>query len=341
MTYSSELTYTPAWWVPGAHLQTLWGKLARRTPRIATRAERWPTPDGDTLELQRLDAPTHSGGTSPRLVVLHGLEGTIRSHYLRGILGQAQRRGWAADAIIFRGCNGEIPRARRFYHSGETGDLDFVVDRIARDHPDQPILVAGYSLGANVLLKWLGERGSTLPAQVRAAAAVSTPFDLARGSRHIEQGFSRLYGWHFLRTLRAKALAKLRLDPGLYDEERLRSARTLFEFDDAVTAPLHGFASAEDYYRQSSSISFLEGIRCPTLLLSAYDDPFLPRDVLESVAVLADASSFLTADFTSRGGHVGFVGGFVPWRALYYADERVAGFLSDALLSERAFSSFG
>ena len=339
MSYSSELTYTPAWWVPGAHFQTLWGKLVRRAPRIATRAERWATPDGDTLEIQRLEASGVSSGASPRLVVLHGLEGTIRSHYLRGILGQAQRLGWAADVIIFRGCNGEIPRARRFYHSGETEDLDFVVDRIVREHPSQPIVLAGYSLGANVLLKWLGEQGANLPAQVCAAAAVSTPFDLARGSRHIERGFSRLYGWHFLRTLRAKALAKLRSEPGLYDEKRLRSARTLFEFDDAVTAPLHGFASAVDYYRRSSSVSFLDAVRCPTLLLSAYDDPFLPRDVLESVAMLTKNNGWLTTDFTSHGGHVGFVGGSAPWRPVYYADQRVAAFLLSAVSRELALST--
>lgn len=339
VSHSSELTYSPAWWVPGAHLQTLWGKLVRRVPDVVTRAERWPTPDGDELEIQRLDASGPGEPRTARLIILHGLEGTIRSHYLRGMLACARRRGWAADVIIFRGCNGEIPRARRMYHSGETTDLDVVVRRLVREHPAQSLVAVGFSLGANVLLKWLGEQGEGAPTQLRAAAAVSTPFDLARSARYIEHGFSRIYGRHFLRTLRAKALAKLAQQPGLYDERRLRAARTLFEFDDAVTAPLHGFDGAADYYRQSSSINFLTRIRRPTLLLSAIDDPFLPPDVLSDVAVMARSSPCLISEFTEHGGHVGFISGAVPWRPTYYAEERVVRFLSEVVERQRAISS--
>jgi predicted alpha/beta-fold hydrolase len=328
---SSEYTYTPAWWVPGAHLQTLWGKLVRRPPVVATRTERWATPDDDELEIRRLDPPASAGPRTPRLLVLHGLEGTIRSHYLRGLLDQGRRRGWAVDVLIFRGCNGEVPRARRLYHSGETTDLDFVVRRLVDEHPMEPLVVIGVSLGGNVLLKWLGEQGEDAPAPLRAAAVVSVPFDLARGSRHIERGFSRLYTRHFLRTLRKKALAKLAHHPRLFDEGRLRHARTLSDFDDAVTAPLHGFAGASDYYERSSSIRFLQAIRRPTLLLSAYDDPFLPRDILESVARLARDNDQLIAEFHPRGGHAGFVSGRVPWRAHYYAEERAVQFLDDHL----------
>ena len=217
MSRSRKDTYTPAWWVPGAHLQTLWGKLVRRPPRVETRAERWTAPDGDVIEMRRLDAPVDASPDVPRLLVLHGLEGTIRSHYLLGLLDQARRRGWAADILIFRGCNGELPRARRFYHSGETTDLDFVVQRLVRQHPDQPIVAVGVSLGGNVLLKWLGERGDAVPPALRAAAAVSVPFDLALGSRQLERGFSRIYTWSFLRSLRRKALAKLAEAPDLFD----------------------------------------------------------------------------------------------------------------------------
>jgi predicted alpha/beta-fold hydrolase len=271
--------------------------------------------------------------------VLHGLEGTIRSHYLQGILDQARRHAWAADVLIFRGCNGEIPRARRLYHSGETTDLDFVARRLVRENPGQPLIAVGFSLGGNVLLKWLGEQGGALPAQVRAAAAVSAPYDLERGSRHIERGFSRMYTRHFLRTLREKALAKLAQEPGLFDRVQLERAHTLFDFDDAVTAPLHGFESASDYYARSSSLQFLPGISRPTLLLSARDDPFLPREVLVSVAEVARSSPWLTAEFHSHGGHVGFVGGLMPWRPRYYAEERVTQFLSDQLEREGALSS--
>jgi predicted alpha/beta-fold hydrolase len=333
---TSEYTYTPAWWVPGAHLRTLWGKLVRRPRPITTRVERWATADGDEIELHRVDPVDRSSAHGGRLLVLHGLEGTIQSHYLRGILAQARELGWAADALIFRTCNGELTRARRLYHSGETTDLDLVVQRLVREHPGQPLALAGFSLGGNVLLKWLGERGSDLPPEVRSAAAVSVPFDLERGSRFIERGFSRVYTRHFLRTLRTKALAKLARDPDLFDAASLDRARTLFAFDDAVTAPVHGFADAVDYYRRSSSIRFLYAIRCPTLLLSAYDDPFLPPAVLREVEAIAEANPCIVVEFHQRGGHVGFIAGRWPWAARYYAEERVLSFLRSATAHQQS-----
>lgn len=299
----------------------------RRPPMVATRVERWVTPDADELELRRLE-PAQGTTSTPRLLILHGLEGTIRSHYLRGVLAEAAGRGWDADAIIFRTCNGEVTRARRLYHSGETSDLDFVVGRLVEAHPGQPIVLAGFSLGGNVLLKWLGERGDDLPDEVLGAAAVSVPFDLEQGSRFIERGFSRVYTRHFLRSLRAKALAKLARDPELFDAGALARARTLFEFDDAVTAPVHGFANAHAYYESSSSLRFLASIRRPTLLLSAYDDPFLPPAVLDRVASLAADNPWLTTEFHARGGHVGFISGRSPGSPSYYAEQRVVGFLA-------------
>jgi len=327
---SSEYTYTPAWWVPGAHLQTLWGKLVRRAPRVETRVERWTTPDGDEIELRRLDAARASSG-APRLLLLHGLEGTINSVYLLGTLVQARVRGWAADVLIFRTCNGEMNRARRMYHSGETTDLDFVVRRLVATNPVQPLVAVGFSLGGNVLLKWLGEQGAAAPPQLVGAAAVSVPYDLERGSRHIERGFARVYGRHFLRTLRAKAHAKLRAFPGLFDVKALDRTRTLYDFDDSVTAPVHGFRNARDYYSRSSSIDFLSRIRRPTLLLSARNDPFLPREVLDRVVDVASHNACLHVEFHELGGHVGFVSGLNPFRPRYYAEWRVVRFLADRL----------
>lgn len=327
----SEYTYTPAWWVPGAHLRTLWGKLVRRPPLVETRVERWAADDGDEIELQRVQPRDAGAAHDARLLVLHGLEGTIRSHYLRGMLAHAQRRGWSADALIFRTCNGEMTRAPRLYHSGETTDLQRVVQRLVRERPGQPLALAGFSLGGNVLLKWLGERGADLPGEVRAAAAVSVPFDLERGSRFIERGFGRVYTGHFLRTLRAKARRKLACDPGLFDPVALERARTLFDFDDAVTAPVHGFESASDYYRRSSSQRFLPFIRRPTLLLSAYDDPFLPPAVLAEVERVAEGNPHLHVEFHQRGGHVGFISGYRPWAPRYYAEERVLEFLETSI----------
>ena len=333
---TSEYTYTPAWWVPGGHLRTLWGKLVRRPPSLMTRIERWPTPDGDEIELRRVDPVDAASAHGGRLLVLHGLEGTIRSHYLLGILAQARKRGWAADALIFRTCNGEVTRARRLYHSGETTDLEFVVERLVREHRGQPLALVGFSLGGNVLLKWLGERGSDLPPEVRSAAAVSAPFDLERGARFIERGFSRLYTRHFLRTLRSKARAKLALDPNLFDASALERAHTLFAFDDAVTAPVHGFADAHDYYLRSSAIRFLHAIRRPTLLLSAHDDPFLPSAVLREVASIAEANPCITAEFHQQGGHVGFIAGRWPWSPRYYAEDRVLSFLRTVIADRQS-----
>jgi uncharacterized protein len=321
---SSKPTYRPAWWVPGPHLRTLWGRLARRAHRLPVRAERWTTPDDDVLELRRLAAPPGA----PRLVLFHGLEGGAHSHYVANFFEEAARRGWGMDLVLFRGCNGELNRARRFYHSGETEDAAFAVERIAREYPESPLVLAGVSLGGNVLLKYLGERGDALPPAVRAAGAVSVPFDLARGCRHIQRGFSRVYERHFLKTLRAKALAKLGRYPDLFDRARLDRASTLWDFDDVVTAPVHGFRDAQDYYARSSSIGFLDRIRVPTLLVSAEDDPFLPREVLDDVRAIARANPALTLDFVKRGGHVGFVSGTLPWRPHWWAEWRVLDFLS-------------
>jgi uncharacterized protein len=323
----SEYTYRPAWWVPGPHAQTLWGKFFRQRPPLPTQTERWDTPDGDFIEVHRLAA---SPG-APRLLFLHGLEGTVRSHYVAGFFEEAIRRSWAADLMIFRGCGSEPNRAPRFYHSGETTDLAFVLDRVIREHPESPIVVAGVSLGGNVLLKFLGEHSRALPRQLRAAAAISVPFDLERGARFIGQGFSRVYDRHFLHTLRPKALAKLQRYPDLFDRSKLERATSIFDFDDAVTAPVHGFVDAHDYYAHSSSISFLSAIRLPTLLLSAADDPFLPTAVLDTVREIASGNPSLSLEFPKHGGHVGFVAGRWPWRPFYYAEWRACEFLEAGL----------
>jgi hypothetical protein len=327
---SNEPTiYRPAWWARGGHAQTLWGKFFRPNLAITTHRERWDTPDGDFIDIYRLSATP----SAPRLLFLHGLEGTIRSHYVAGFFIEAKRRGWAADLMIFRGCGDEPNRAPRFYHSGDTNDITFVLDRILAEIPDAPIGLAGVSLGGNVLLKFLGERGNTLPRRVRAAAAISVPFDLEAGCRFISRGFSKIYDRHFLRTLKRKAFEKLDRFPGLFDRDQLERAQTIFEFDDAVTAPVHGFANAHDYYSRSSALGFLDRITVPTLLLSAVDDPFLPATVLDRVRTIAETNSRLELEFTEHGGHAGFVSGALPWSAHYYAERRVCDFLSTMITS--------
>jgi predicted alpha/beta-fold hydrolase len=320
--------YRPAWWVPGRHLQTIWGKFVPRTGGGATYVERWDTPDDDFLDIHRLDPPVAAPRTRPRLVLLHGLEGSPSSHYARSFLAEATRRGWAADVIVFRSCGSELNRAKRFYHSGETSDLDFVVRSLAENEPDRPLVLAGVSLGGNVLLKWLGERGSEIPPQVVAGAAISVPFDLERGARYIDHGFARVYQARFIKTLRRKAHAKLLRYPGIVDPAAVDRARSLYEFDDCVTAPIHGFRDAHDYYTQSSAIHWIDRIRTPTLLLSARDDPFIPPEVLDEVARIAAGNPFLTTEFVERGGHAGFVSGRFPWKPIYFAERRSMEFLA-------------
>lgn len=317
--------FHPAWWLPGAHAQTLWGKLFRREPMQPTSVERWPTPDGDFIEIHRLDPS--SGGL--RLLLLHGLEGTIRSQYAQGFLGEARKRGWAADMLIFRSCGSEMNHTRRFYHSGETGDLGLVIDRLLQEHPNQSLFLVGVSLGGNVLLKYLGEKGNLLDPRIKAAAAVSVPFDLARSSNYINQGFARVYQRHFMRSLKQKALEKLGRFPDLIARDRLDNLRTMYEFDDAVTAPIHGFKGADHYYETSSSLRWIDRISIPTLLLSAIDDPFLPRAVLDDVRSVARRNPQLHLEFPEHGGHVGFIGGSSPFSPRYYAEQRACDFLAN------------
>jgi predicted alpha/beta-fold hydrolase len=321
---SKEVIYSPAWWIPGGHLQTLWGKFFRRQETAPTVRESWDTPDGDFLEIHRLA----SASNRPRILLLHGLEGSVRSHYAQGLLNEAARRGWGADLLIFRSCGIELNRTRRFYHSGETGDLAFVLDRISREFPASALAIAGVSLGGNVLLKFLGEKGAALPEQLRAAAAISVPFDLARSSQRINQGFSRLYQRFFLGSLRRKAVEKARRFPDLAPSDKIGGLRTLEDFDNLITGPLHGFLNAQDYYARSSSLQYLKDIRLKTLLFSAFDDPMLPPAVLDEVREIARGNRALEVEFVEKGGHAGFVAGSLPWRPFYYAEHRIGEFFA-------------
>ena len=322
--------YRPARWLPGRHLMTAWGRLFRRGPRVPMRRERWDTPDGDVLELDRMEGPPGS----PMLLALHGLEGCSQSLYMHGLLDQARRRGWRGMALNFRSCapppgrpHGEwtMNRGDRMYHSGETSDLDWVVGRLCEREPDLDLLLAGVSLGGNVLLKWLGERGADAPSIVRAAATISVPYDLAASSRHLETGLGPWYVRFFLGSLKEKALEFARRHPDRVDVEGVRAARTFWEYDDAAVAPIHGFEDAGDYYARSSSIRYLEEIRVPTLLVSAFDDPFCPPEVLSRVEERAPEP--VVCLFPEKGAHAGFVTG-PPWAPRCWDEETAVAFLA-------------
>jgi uncharacterized protein len=319
--------FAPAWFLPGPHFQTVWGRIARPRRLVSFRRESLETPDGDELLLDHVDAPEPSPF---HLVLLHGLEGSSYSVYMQGVLAVIARHGYSATAINFRSCARDprnvtrmLPNRRpRLYHSGETTDLDFVVRTLAARLPHARLAAFGASLGGNVLTKWLGENpGQTM---ISAAATLSVPYDLGAGATLLDQtAAGRFYVSSFLRTLKRKA-ARADIAPRIDLARALRS-RNFWEYDDAATGPLHGFTGAADYYARCSSVHFVGRITTPTLALNAEDDPFVPREVLPRVKAAASAA----VDFrtTPTGGHVGFIGGGVPWRCEYWAEELVVRWL--------------
>ena len=333
-----DAAFRPAWWLRGRHAQTIWRRVFGGGPPPPYRRERFETSDGDFVDLDWFE-PEIRSGERPLLLVLHGLEGSSRSNYVVGLLGEAFRRGWDGVAMNFRSCSGELNRRPRFYHSGETGDLDEVLSSLIARRPGRSIGLAGYSMGGNVLLKWMGEREEKVPECLRAAAAVSVPFDLAAAAHRIDHGFSRIYGRVFLRTLKEKAAAKARIHPGLLDTKGVEDIRSFAVFDDRVTAPLHGFTNGQDYWTRASATPWLGAIRKPTLLINACDDPFLPADRLPVEE--AARSPWLTAEFSRHGGHAGFVEGNWPGAASYWADRRVMDFLDLALQADVPVTKIG
>lgn len=256
------------------------------------------------------------------MLVLHGLEGSSRSPYARGMLDAIHGRGWRGALMHFRGCSGEPNRLPRTYHSGDTGDLAAVIARLRARRDVSALAAVGYSMGGNVLLKWLGEGGAAAP--LDAAVAVSVPYTLSRAADRLTRGLSRLYQAHLIGALRTKLHRKFASHASPIDLQHADASRDFWEFDDRVTAPLHGFADVHDYYTRSSSRQYLRGIRVPTLLLHAEDDPFMTPDVLPSADELS-ASTRL--EVSAGGGHVGFIHGSLPWRPRYWLEERIPAFL--------------
>jgi uncharacterized protein len=323
--------YVPAPWLRGANAMTVFAGVARVFPRPRARRERWELPDGDFLDVDRYAPLAPQGeagaGDRPMVVVCHGLEGSSRAPYVRGLVAVALARGLSALALHFRGCSGETNRLPRFYHSGETGDLAHVMERLAGERPGRALLLAGFSLGGNVVVKYLGERGDALPPELRAAAAISVPFDLEASARALDGPglWNWVYRERFMRRLRRKAAEKARRFPGAFDAAAAARARTFAEFDGAVTAPLHGFPSAEAYWRDSSSGAFLRGVRRPLLALSSLDDPIVPA---ASIPVAeARANPHVVLETTPSGGHVAFVSGWPFWPS-FWAERRVIEFLA-------------
>lgn len=302
--------YSPPRWLRGGQLQTVVPALLSRTgwPAAALRRQRWSTPDGDFIDVDWLAAP--AAPDAPLLVLFHGLEGSSLSHYAQALLAACAAAGWQCAVPHFRGCSGEDNLAPRAYHSGDWAEIDWILQRFARQQPHTPLFAAGVSLGGNALLRWAQERGDDAGRWVQAIAAVSAPLDLAAGGQAISRGLSHaLYTRLFLRTLKPKALRMIARHPGLADARRVRQARDLHAFDDAFTAPVHGFRDADDYWSRASSRPHLHRLRLPTLILNARNDPFQPATVLPDTG---STSSWVRLEQPAHGGHAGFAQGGPP-----------------------------
>jgi uncharacterized protein len=312
-------------WLPGGNLQTIWPALFSRRHLGAApvyRRERWDTPDGDFIDVDHLDGTPGA----PWLVLFHGLEGSSASGYALAFAHVARTMGWAFSVPHFRGCSGELNRAPRAYHSGDFEEIGWILQRLRARH-GAPLLAVGVSLGGNALLRWAEEAGDTAADTVRALAAVSSPVDLSAAGSAIDRGFNRLlYTRMFLRTMKPKALAKWAQHPGLFDRERLAAARTLYEFDNLFTAPLHGFRDTPDYWERASAKPHLRRIRVPALVLNARNDPFVPAASLPAVR---EVGSCVTLWQPAHGGHAGFAQGRFPGHVIGLP-EAVIGWLKRA-----------
>jgi predicted alpha/beta-fold hydrolase len=309
----ADPTYTAPAWLPGGNLQTIYAALLAQPAVPPLRRERWDSPDGDFIDVDWLDA---GGGdardsrdkTAPLVVLFHGLEGGSRSHYARALARALAARGWRGAFPHFRGCSGEINLLPRAYHSGDAAEIAWILARMRKAAGTAPLFSMGVSLGGNALLKCLGEQGAAGTALSDAAAAVSAPLDLMGAGEALGRGFNMIYTRMFLATMKKKTAGKLAQFPHMVDRDAMLASRTLRDFDNVVTAPLHGYRDTDDYWTRASSKPGLASIALPTLVLNAKNDPFLPARYLPAAG---DVSSLVRLDYPEAGGHVGFVSG--PW----------------------------
>lgn len=320
--------YVAPAWLPGGHVQTIYTSLFIRVPPVDYRRERLELADGDFLDFDWIDGEAHT--QAPVVVLFHGLEGSSSSVYAKNLMRQVKARGWNGVVAHFRGTSGEDNRLPRAYFAGDSEEIERMLHHVKARFPTQPLYAVGVSLGGNALLKWLGERGEAARELVSRAAGVSAPLDLTAAGYALDSGFNRhTYTARFLVTLKAKALRKAVQYPDLLDADAIRAATTFRQFDTLVTARLHGFVDADDYWFKVSSKPWLKSIRVPTLVLNARNDPFLPAWALPGVDEVSDA---VTLEQPETGGHVAFPTGpfpgnveWLPTRLLQHFDSASTG----------------
>jgi predicted alpha/beta-fold hydrolase len=319
--------FRPAFWLRHRHLQTILPSMPWAFPHVLPlRRAELELPDGDSTAVDWVVTADELPADTPLLIILHGLESSSQSAYARMLLQAATDRGWRCCVLHFRDCGDYRNRLPRRYHAGETNDIRHFLRTLVEAGNEGPILAAGYSLGGNVLLKYLGETGETSP--LRGSVAVCVPLDLHKCAEALNIGFSKTYQRYLLKSMKESVARKFNRDTAAFDWDRAMGARTFAEFDDAVTAPLHGFDGMTDYYDRCSSVRFLRGIRVPTLIVNAADDPFMTPDIIPGEDQLSDN---VLLEVSDSGGHVGFVEGGTPWRPKFYLPRRVIEFLSEQL----------
>jgi uncharacterized protein len=316
----SQSNYSPPLLFSNPHLQTIFPVLFRRVMGVDYWRQRISTPDGDFLDLDRSDIGSDRLG-----IILTGLEGDSSRAYVRGMAKALNRKGWDALVMNFRGCSGESNRKVRFYHSGDTGDLDSVISHVVQENRHREIVLIGFSLGGNVVLKYLGERATGTLALIKRAVAISVPCDLASSAVRIASPMNRLYMKRFLKMLHEKIRMKMAAIPGSFDDSGYDNIKNFKDYDDRYTAPMFGFDNAEDYWQKASSKPRLADIAIPTLVINAADDPFLAEPCYPVEEARANPN--LCLEIPKFGGHVGFV--TFNHGGQYWSESRAVAFLEE------------
>lgn len=314
--------YVSPWWLPSGHLQTIYPAKCTAKPAVNYRRERWTTPDNDFIDVDFVDGLPDQ----PIVVLFHGLEGSSDSHYARALMHAVSLRGWTGIVPHFRSCSGEMNLAPRFYFSGDSVELSWMMQKIQQHQATihaSHLFATGVSLGGNTLLKWLGEHPQS--SGVDAACAISAPIDMAASGRALGKSRNQIYAKVFLKTMQKKAIEKWHQFPDLFDLEAILAAKDIYTFDNLITAPLHGFMNVEDYWYHASSKHVLMNITVPTWILNAQNDPFMPK-----VCLPKEAAPSVTLSFPKHGGHVGFPTGPFPGH-ISWLPEQMLAFLSQAI----------
>ncbi|WP_026340096.1 hydrolase [Amphritea japonica] len=329
-------SFLPPWWAKNPHVQTILPVLTKVESPALSR-QRLELGDGDFIDLDWLGDPHNAGSI---VVIMHGLEGSSDSHYIRRLLQDCNRHGLCAVVHHHRGCSGEPNRLARSYHSGDTQDISDTLAYLKEHFPQAKLCAVGYSLGGNVLTKYLGEMQSD--STIDRAVVVSAPLQLSACAKRLEKGFSTLYQWHLIKQLRDKLTDKFNhrtiVDQASVTPKQVSTLKTFYQFDHRVTAPLHGFEGVDDYYAKASGFSYLAKIDRPTLVIHAADDPFMNADVIPSAN---QCSADVTYELHQQGGHVGFIDGGSPLKPRYYLEQRIIHFLTinKAVASDEAIAS--